>query len=598
MTRSTPRERLAGLVPGLAVLRGYRRGWLRVDLVAGATVGAMLIPQSMAYAELAGMPPEYGFYAVLAPLVVYTVVGTSRHLGVGPEPGTAILAATGVGAIAGGDPGRYVALMAGLALVVGAIAVLGAVARLGFIASVLSKPVLVGYITGVGLTLLSSQIAAFTGVAIEADRFFPRVAELLRELGDVDPATLAVGVTSLALVLVLRRRAPQVPGALVAVALATLVVWLLPGPEPVVPVVGEIPEGLPTPGLPAVTLDDVVRLLPVAAGIVLVGFSDNVLTARSIATRMGYRVDPNQELLALGLTNLASGVSQGFPVSSSASRTAVPASLGSRTQVVSLVACSVVVATLLVLSPVLGQIPRAALAAVIVSAAIAIIDVPGYRALWRVSREEAVLAVVAALGVIVFDVLVGVLLAVSLSILVALGRMARPHDAVLGDRPELDGWVEVEAHPGARTEPGLLVYRFDAPLFFLNTERFRTRVLDALEANPGLEEWLVLDFEGIGALDASALDGLADLMEQLEVTGVGQVAVARANEDVVRRLRRVGLLEPEGPLRNYPTINAAVRDFRRSREGRAAGLGGSRATTPGVDPSEGPGEVEAPGAGP
>ena len=565
MTRPTLRERLAHLAPGIAVLRGYQRGWLGVDVVAGLTVGAMLIPQSMAYAELAGLPPEYGFYAVLAPLVVYTVVGTSRHLGVGPEPGTAILAATGVGAIAGGDPGRYVALMAALALVVGAIAVLGALARLGFIASVLSKPVLVGYITGVGLTLLSSQIAAFTGVPIEADRFFPRTVELLTELGDVDPATLAVGVTSLAIVLALRRWAPRLPGALVAVALATLVVWLLHGQDPVVPVVGTIPEGLPRPGLPAVTLQDVVRLLPVAAGIVLVGFSDNVLTARSIAARLGYRIDPNRELLALGLTNLSAGLSQGFPVSSSASRTAVPASLGSRTQLVSLVAGSVVVTTLLVLSPVLGQIPRAALAAVIVSAAIAIIDVAGYRELWRVSRQEAVLAVVAALGVIVFDVLVGVLLAVSLSIVVALGRIARPHDAVLGDRPELDGWVEVDVHPGARTEPGLLVYRFDAPLFFLNTERFRTRVLDALAANPGREDWLVLDFEGIGGLDASALDGLADLLEQLEATGIAQVAVARANEDVVRRLNGVGLLAPVGPVRNYATINAAVRDYRRFR---------------------------------
>lgn len=565
MTRTTLRERLDDLAPGIAVLRGYRRAWLRVDLVAGLTVGAMLIPQSMAYAELAGMPPEYGFYAVIAPLVVYAVVGTSRHLGVGPEPGTAILAATGVGAIAGGDPGRYVALMAGLALVVGTMAVLGAVARLGFIASVLSKPVLVGYITGVGLTLLSSQIAAFTGVAIEADRFFPRVAELLTGLGDIDPATLAVGGTSLALVLALRRLAPRLPGALVAVTLATLVVWLLPGADPVVRVVGAIPEGLPTPGLPPLTLDDVVGLLPVAAGIVLVGFTDNVLTARSIAARHGYRIDPNQELLALGLTNLSAGVSQGFPVSSSASRTAVPASLGSRTQLVSLVACSVVVATLIVLSPVLGQIPRAALAAVIVSAAVAIIDVAGLRALWRVSREEAALAVAATLGVIVFDVLVGVLVAVSLSIVVALGRIARPHDAVLGDRPDLDGWVEIGAHPGARTEPGLLVYRFDAPLFFLNTERFRTRVLDALEANPGREDWLVLDFEGIGGLDASALDGLADLMEQIEAEGVARVAVARANQAVVRRLQSVGLLAPEGPLWNYPTINAAVRDFRTSR---------------------------------
>lgn len=565
MTRRALRDRLGDLVPGAMLLRRYERGWLRLDLVAGATVGAMLVPQSMAYAELAGMPPEYGFYAVLLPLVVYAVVGSSRHLGVGPEPGTAILAATGVGAIAGGDPGRYLALMAGLALVVGALALVAWAARMGFIASVLSKPVLVGYITGVGLTLLSSQIAAFTGVPIEADRFFPRVLELLGSLDELDPATLAVGVTSLALVLGVRRWAPAVPGALVAVGLATLVVWLLPGTEPAVPVVGPIPEGLPALGLPDITGDDLVRLVPVAAGILLVGFTDNVLTARSIAARQGYRIDPNQELLALGLTNLSAGACHGFPVSSSASRTAVPASLGSRTQLVSLVAASLVAATLLVLAPVLAQIPRAALAAVIVAAALAIIDVPGYRALWRVSRQEAALAVVAALGVVLVDVLVGVLLAVTLSVVVALGRIARPHDAVLGDRPDVDGWVEVDAHPGARTEPGLLVYRFDAPLFFLNTERFRVRVLEALEANPGREDWLVLDFEGIGDLDASALDGLAELLGQLEATGPGVVAVARANRAVVQRLRRVGLLEPEGPLRDYPTINAAVRDFRRAR---------------------------------
>lgn len=553
------------LLPGLAVLRGYQRGWWRPDLVAGATVGAMLIPQSMAYAELAGMPPEYGFYAVLAPLVVYALVGTSRHLGVGPEPGTAILAATGVGAIAAGDPARYLVLMSGLALVVGAVAVLGSLARLGFIASVLSKPVLVGYITGIGLTLLSSQIAAFTGVPIEAGRFFPRVAELLRGVDDVDAATLAVGAGSLAVVLGLRRWAPQVPGALVAVGSATLLVWALPGVAPGVPVVGAVPQGLPSPALPPVSLGDVLALVPVALGIVLVGFTDNVLTARSIAARHGYRIDPNQELFALGVTNLSSGALQGFPVSSSASRTAVPAALGSRTQVVSLVAAALVVATLLFLGPVLGQIPRAALAAVIVAAAFAIIDVRGYRALWRVSRSEALLAVAAALGVVVFDVLVGVLLAVTLSVVVALGRIARPHDAVLGDQPELDGWVEVDAYPGARIEPGLLVYRFDAPLFFLNTDRFRTRVLDTLERNPGDEEWLVLDFEGVGGLDATALDGLTDLTGSLAGLGLKRVAVARANDQVVRRLRKVHLLAPEGPLHHYPTINAAVRDFRSAR---------------------------------
>lgn len=572
MPRSPARSRVAGalsgllpgLLPGLAVLRGYRRAWLSADLVAGATVGAMLIPQSMAYAELAGMPPEYGFYAVLGALVVYALVGTSRHLGVGPEPGTAILAATGVGAIAAGDPDAYVALMAALALLVAGLGIVGWAARLGFIASVLSKPVLVGYITGVGLTLLSSQIAAFTGVAIEGDRFFPRFAELARELGDVDPATLALGGGVLLLILALRRWAPRLPGGLIGVAIATLVVWLASPGDPAVPVVGAIPEGLPALGVPDVSRADLLALLPVAAGILLVGFTDNVLTARSIAARHGYRIDPHQELLALGLTNLSAGLSQGFPVSSSASRTAVPASLGSRTQLVSLVAASMVVATLLVLSPVLGEIPRAALAAVIVAAALSIIDVPGYRALWRVSRQEAVLAVVAALGVIVFDVLVGVLVAVTLSIVIALGRIARPHDAVLGDSPGLDGWVEVDAYP-ARTEPGLLVYRFDAPLFFLNADRFSARVERALEDNPGEEEWVVLDCEGIGGLDATALDALADLVERLGGLGIARISVARANTDVVRRLRTAGLLAPDGPLHLYPTINSAVRAFREHR---------------------------------
>lgn len=562
MVRPAQSLTVEGVLPGLALLRRYRRAWWRPDLVAGATVGAMLIPQSMAYAELAGLPPEYGFYAVLAPLVIYALVGSSRHLGVGPEPGTAILSATGVGGIAAGDPHRYVALMAALAVVVGGICLLGAVLRLGFIASILSKPVLVGYITGVGLTLLSSQIAAFTGVPIEGERFFPRVAEFARELGDVDVPTLAVGLGTLAALLAMRRWTPRLPGALIGVVVATALVWLLSGADPWVPIVGTIPEGLPTPGIPDVSWSDLGALLPTAAGVALVGYSDNVLTARSIAARQGYRVDPNQELLALGLTNLSAGVSQGFPVSSSASRTAVPASLGSMTQLVSLIAAAFVLTTLVVLSPVLEQIPRTALAAVIVTAALAIIDVPGYRALWRVSRQEAVLAGVTALGVIVFDVLAGVLIAVSLAGLVALARVARPHDAVLGDMPDLDGWVELEDYPQAATEPGLLVYRFDAPLFFVNADRFRARVEQVLEDNPGIEEWLVLDMEGVGSLDATALDGLAELVDGLADAGVRQIAVARPNHNVLARLRRAALLQPEGAVRAFPTINAAVRAFR------------------------------------
>ncbi len=564
VSRPSLAVRVMALLPGLGVLRSYRREWLRADVMAGLTVGAMLIPQSMAYAELAGLAPQFGFYAVIGALVVYALVGTSRHLGVGPEPGTAILAAAGVGTIAAGVPERYIALMAALALVVAGICVAGAVARLGFLASVLSKPVLVGYITGVGLTLLSSQIASFTGVPITSDTFFPRFKELLTNAGDAHLVTLALAFGTLAFILGMKRVAAKVPGALVAVAMATVIVALFALGDHGIALVGAIPGGLPAPGIPSVSANDLGRLLPIAAGIALVGFSDNVLTARSIASGRGYRIDANQELLALGLTNLTAGLSQGFPVSSSASRTAVPAALGSKTQLVSLLAAASVVATLLGLGPLLAEIPRAALAAVIVSAAIAIIDLAGYRSLWRVGREEFVLAVVAALGVIVFGVLVGVLVAVTLSLIVALYRIARPHDAILGDYPGLDGWVDVGAYPEAVTEPGLVVYRFDAPLFFVNADRFRERVELTLADNPGENDWLVLDFEGVGALDASALDVLAELVESLPGLGVRIVAVARANDHVLARLERASLVQPSGVLQVFPTINSAVRAYRHS----------------------------------
>ena len=559
------------------MLRHYERGWLRPDLIAGLTVGAMLIPQSMAYAELAGLAPQYGFYAVIGALIVYALVGSSRHLGVGPEPGTAILAATGVSSIAAGDPDRYVALMAALALGVAAICILAACARLGFLASVLSKPVLVGYITGVGLTLLSSQIASLTGVPIDGDTFFGRFAELLRHLDAVRGPTLAVGVSTLVLIVALRKLAPRVPGALVGITAASIIVAVFSLKAHGISVVGTIPSGLPVPGLPDVSTGDIGRLLPIALGIALVGYTDNILTARSVASRHGYRVDANQELLALGLTNLASGLSRGFPVSSSASRTAVPASLGSKTQLVSLLASAFVIVTLIGARPLLAEIPRAALAAVIVSAAIAIIDVAGYRALWKVSKEEAVLAVATALGVVVFGVLMGVLIAVALSLLVALYRIARPHDAILGDYAGLDGWVDIDAYPDAVAEPGLLVYRFDAPLFFVNADRFRERVEQAVVDNPGNEEWVVLDFEGIGALDATALDVLAELVARLAELDIEVVAVARANDKVLARLEWAELLEPSGPLRPYPTINSAVRAFRRRSPdsgGRPSGSGG------------------------
>ena len=559
--RRSVRAQVADFMPGAMLLRRYQRAWLRPDLIAGLTVGAMLIPQSMGYAELAGMAPQYGFYAVIGALVVYALIGSSRHLGVGPEPGTAILAASGVASVAHGDGARYVTLMAALALVVAAICLAAAALRLGYLASMLSKPVLVGYITGVGLTLFSSQLGPLSGAPITADSFFSRCWQFLQRLDQIHGPTLAIGLATLGIILVLKWKALKLPGALIGVVLATVVTAIWSLGQHGVALVGDIPPGLPTPGFPSVSPHDLALLLPIAAGIALVGFSDNVLTARAIAASRGYRVDPNQELLALGLTNLTAGISHGFPISSSASRTAVPASLGSRTQLVSLVASAFVVASLLLLRPALSEIPRTALAAVILVAAITIIDFGGFVSLRRLSSKECAIAVVATLGVIVLGVLYGIVIAVALSIAVALGSIARPHDAVLGDMPGLDGWVDVGEYPTALTAAGLLVFRFDAPLIFINSERFSDRVEQVLEENPGREEWLVIDCEGIGTLDASAVDMLRELADTMRVRGVELTAVARANERVLAQLRRARLTPPDGTLHVFPTINSVVRAF-------------------------------------
>lgn len=554
-------RRLEWLLPGLARLLGYRRAFLRADLVAGLTVGAMLVPQCMAYAELARMPPQAGFHAALFALVVYAFVGTSRHLGVGPEPGTAILAATGVAALAGGDPARHAALMPTLAFLVGVVGVVGAVARLGFLAELLSKPVLVGYITGVALTLLSSQIGKVTGIPIAADGFFSRCSELFHSIERTNPATLALASATLALLLVLRRKAPTLPSALIGVVAATVVSSLLHLEARGVKLVGPIPAGLPHPAWPAFALADVLRLVPVALGIALVGYTDNVLTARAIGQKLGYRIEPNHELGALGLVNLASSLSGGFPISSSASRTAVPASLGSHTQLVGLVAAAFLFVALEVLHPWLSAIPQAALGAVIVSAALAILDLEGLRSLGRISRPELAIALATALSVMAFDVLTGVLLAVAASVIFAFARMAVPHDAVLAMGETLDGWVDAELYGASGTKlPGLLVYRFDAPLFFANANRFRERLEEVLERNPGEERWIVLDFEGIGDVDATAVDVLAEVVAEQRAAG-RVVAVTRTNRRALEKLERAGLTDPERGFRVFATIRAAVRAF-------------------------------------
>ncbi|MEO1062280.1 MAG: SulP family inorganic anion transporter [Actinomycetota bacterium] len=551
-------------LPQLLWSRSYERAWLRWDVLAGLTVAAMLVPQAMAYAELGDLPPSAGFRAALMALPVYALLGTSRHLGAGPEPGTIVLAAATAAALSNGDPDRFAALMAATGVLVGVVALLAGLLRLGFVAELLSKPVLVGYITGVGLTLLTSQFQTFTGVSIDADNPFVRVGELLGRLDQVDATTLFIGSGTLAVILGLKRFAPSWPGALIGLGTAMLAVALF---DLDVATVGEIDAALPSFEVPGIEWADVADLIGPAAGVALIGYTDNILTARSIASRHRYEVDANRELVALGAMNVAGGFAGGFPMSSSASRSFVPSSIGSRSQLSSVVTLVAVVVLLVVGQSLLADIPRAGLAAVIVAAAFAVIDVDGFRGILRVSRIEAVLAVVTCLAVLSVDLLFGVIFAVVLSLLILVARVARPSDAILGRGEGLAGWVDVDDERAHHLD-GLLVYRFDAPLFFANAEHFRERVQWAMDLNPGVESTIILDLEGVGSVDSTAVDHLHELVDELERAEL-HVGIARANPQVIEVLERAGLLGPGSVVANHPTINAAVAAFEEQARGEA-----------------------------
>lgn len=427
-------------VPGLHALLGYRRAWLRGDLLAGVTVAAYLVPQVMAYAGVAGLPPVAGLWAILPALALYALFGSSRLLSVGPESTTALMTATVVGPLAAGDPGRYATLAATLAVSVGLLCVVAWAVRLGFVADLLSRPVLVGYLAGVALIMIVDQLPKLTGVSTTGSAFFPQLWSFVSHLSKVHLATLLFAVILLAFVLTVARFFPAVPGPLLAVVLATTAVAVLGlDDRHGIKVIGEVPAGLP--GLAAPDLTELPHLVLPALGVLLVGYTDFILTARAFTGRTadddGPGLDANQELLALGAANLGAGAVHGFPVSSSASRTALASSAGARSQAYSLVAAAVVLAVLLFLSPLLTRTPSVVLGALVVYAALRMIDLAGFRRLAAFRRRELLLALGCLTGVLALDILYGVLVAVGLSVAELLSRVARPHDAVEGWCP---GW--------------------------------------------------------------------------------------------------------------------------------------------------------------
>ena len=548
--------------PGVAQFRGYKRAWLRGDLLAGLTVAAYLIPQVMAYATLAGLSPIVGLWAALAPLLIYALVGSTRHMSVGPESTTALMVVAVLAPFAAGDASRYAALAAVLGVLVGAICLLAGIARLGFLANLLSRPVLVGYMTGIALVMMASQLGKLTGASVVGDEFVDQMRSFARGVGDLHWPTMLLAGAVLALLLALDRWAPRVPGPLIAVLAATAAVAALSLESKGIVVVGSVPSGLPTPAVPLVSPNELAALVIPAAGIAIVAFSDNILTARIFATRHGYEIDANAELRAVGVCNIAAGLTRGFPVSSSGSRTAIGDAVGSRTQLYSLVTLALVLVVMLFASDLLAHFPSAALGALVVYAALRLIDISEFRRLARFRRSELIIALMTTAAVLGIGVLYGVLAAVALSVLDLLRRVARGHDSVLGFVPGVAGMHDIDDYPQAELVPGLVVYRYDAPLCFANAEDFRRRALQAVDQYPQPVEWFVLNAEANVEIDMTALDALDQLRADLEGRGIF-FAMARVKQDLRDALKAGGLLTKIGDERIFMTLPTAVEAFRR-----------------------------------
>ena len=549
------------VIPALQVARIYQRSWLRADLLAGVTIFAMLVPQGIAYAELAGVAAVIGLYTAIGALIGYALFGSSRRLMIGPESSSALLVATMVAPVAaGGSPARFALLAALLALLVGTISLTAGLARLGFLADFVSKPILIGYITGVALIMIVGQLGKLFGIPISSENFFRTIRELLTHLGQTSVVTLIVGLVLIAFILVLRRFAPRVPAGLIVVIVMIIVSALLHLDRYGVTVVGPLPSGLPQFGLPDLKFIDVWNLLPSALILTLIVFTDAVLTARTFAEKHGEKVDASRELIGLGAANITSALVRGFPAAASQSRTVVDDVSGGKTQLVGIVAAALLALFLLWFTWVLASLPQVALSAIIIAAALNLIEVKPLRRVYSVRRVEFYLALVTFIGVLSIGILAGILVAVLLALVVVIGRISRPHDAVLGSVEGVDGYHDIEEYAHSETLPGLIVYRFDAPLFFANADYFLTRVQELIDAAVPSIEWLLIDAEAIVDIDVTAAEVLGKLQSELERKGT-VLAIARASHPLQRMLMRAGLTERIGAEYLYPTVRTGVQAF-------------------------------------
>jgi sulfate permease, SulP family len=514
----------------------------------------------MAYAEVAGVSPVNGLYALLLPAVAYALFGSSKQLSIGPEGSIATLVGAAILSLAVAGSPDAAELAAVLALLVAIFFAAAWLLRLGWIADYFSRPVLVGYIHGVAVVLVIGQLGKLFGLSIDAKDPLPQLWEVITEIGSVSGATVAIAAVSLAALFGLRLLMPKLPAALLVVIVAIGLSWAFDFAAHGVTVVGPIPAGLPSFAIPSPAFADVIRLVPAALGIFLVSFADEILTARSFAGKHNQNVRGSQELLALGAANVAAGFTQGFSVGASGSRTAVNDDMGARSQIAGLFAAAAVAVILLLLTEPVQYLPKAVLGAVIVFAAIGLVEPEAWRSLAAVDPVEVAIAAVTTGCVIYFGVLEALVVAVGLSMIDVVRRSARPHDAVLGWVERLGRYADVSLHPSARVTPGVVVYRLDDRLFFANARYFKGRVREAIRAAPVPARWLVLDAEAVTHVDATGLDALLDLTNDL-LRDDTTLVVARLRTRMEEQLEDAGVLDAIGRQHLYPTVRAAVDAF-------------------------------------
>jgi len=555
-------------MPGLAQLRRYESGWLRNDIVAGLVMTTMLVPVGIAYAQASGLPGINGLYATIVPLLAYALFGPNRVLVLGPDSALAAVILAVVLPLSNGDPARAVALAAAMAIVSGLVCIAGGLARLGFVTELLSKPIRYGYMNGIALTVLLSQIPKLLGFRADAEGPLREAWAIVRGVldGRTNLAALAIGGATLALILILKRW-PRVPGILVGVVAATLVVALLDlGDRAGVGVLGSLPQGLPKPALPLIGFSDIVPVITGGLATALVGFADTSVLSRVYAAKLRTPVDPNQEMVGLGVANFAAGFFQGFPVSSSSSRTPVAVAAGARTQVTGIVGALAICALLLFAPNLLRYLPQTALAAVVIASAISLFEFADLSRIHRIQRWEFWLSIICFAGVAVFGAIQGILIAIVIAVLEFLWDGWRPHSAVLGRVERMRGYHDITRYADARRIPGLVLFRWDAPLFFANAELFSTRVHEAVASAPSEARWLIVSAEPVTSVDVTAADMLAELDESLHEAGV-ELRFAEMKDPVKDKLKRFGLFARLGGEEAFfATLGEGVHAYLASHE--------------------------------